>query len=186
MERSSLPPLLRSCEAKPRAGCPGGRERKSALSGAAGSAPPPSVPSLMMRHTVAMARLLPTSFLTAQLLALDVTDDDALVELCNTYGPLVSPFAGSYDRMLARLADSGYDAGAYSSRASSRKPREGLLGGLIRHDRRGRDSTQAIDPISVGMDLWYDGLHSSAENTRLYEADLGLLKAFGHEENSML
>lgn len=132
-----------------------------------------------------MARLLPTSFLTAQLLALDVTDDDALVELCNAYGPLVSPFAGSYDRMLARLADPGYDADAYGRRASSSKPREGPLRGLIRHDRRSRGSAQAIDPICIGVDLWYDGLHSSAENTRLYEADLGLLRAFGHEENSM-
>ena len=51
---SSFPPLLRNCDAKPCAGSPCGSERKSALSGAVGSSPSPSVPSLMMRQTVAM------------------------------------------------------------------------------------------------------------------------------------
>lgn len=124
----------------------------------------------------AEARLLPTSFLTAQLLALDVTDDDALVAFCDTYGPLVTPYAGAYDRMIRRLGDREFDIDAYSRLVKSQRPKGGLLGGLIGQD---------INPISLGMDLWYDGLHSSSENTFLYETDLSPLRAFGHQENSM-
>ena len=54
--RISLPPLLRNWEPKMRDGWSWGSERSRALSGAAGSAPSASVPSLITLHTVAMLR----------------------------------------------------------------------------------------------------------------------------------
>ena len=51
--RSSLPPEDRSCEARLRAGCPSGSWRRSALRGAVGSAPSPSVPRQRTSLTVA-------------------------------------------------------------------------------------------------------------------------------------
>lgn len=131
------------------------------------------------------AYLLPTSFVTAQLLALDVTDDDALVGLCDAYGPLVSPFAGAYDRMLARLSRPDFDGEIYARRASSYEPKPGFLGSLMGRFGDRRDRPSEVNPVIVGMDLWYEGLHASAENTVLYESGLGPLRAFGHQDSSV-
>lgn len=131
------------------------------------------------------AHLLPTSFITAQLLALDVTDDDALVGLCDAYGPLVSPFAGAYDRMLARLSRPDFDEEIYDRCASSYGPKPGFLGSLMSRFGDRRDRPAEVNPVSIGMDIWYEGLHASAENTELYESGFGLLRAFGHQNSSV-
>ena len=131
------------------------------------------------------AHLLPTSFITAQLLALDVTNDDALVGLCDSYGPLVSPFAGAYDRMLVRLSRPDFDEEIYDRCASSYGPKPGFLGSLMSRFGDRRDRPAEVNPVSIGMDLWYEGLHASAENTELYESGFGLLRAFGHQNSSV-
>lgn len=131
------------------------------------------------------ARLLPTSFVTAQLLSLDVTDDDALTGFCDAYGPMVSPFAGAYDRMLVRLSHPDFDREIYARSASSYEPNPGFFGGLMNRFGDRRDRPAGANPVSVGMDLWYEGLHASAENTALYESGPGLLRAFGHQDSSV-
>ena len=80
------------------------------------------------------ARALPTGFVTSVLSDLDVTDDEAIVAFCRTFGMVACPYARGFERMARRIESPMSDAEFYSARkfmsrdeTDLRKPESGPM-----------------------------------------------------------
>lgn len=105
-------------------------------------------------------RALPTGFVTAQLMELDLSKDGEIIRFLNTWGSVAAPYAGGMQRTVERLTDP--DAERRMLEAAYR--RDGaeipLDPGSIDFEKRGRD-------------IWYAGLNDSFRDAAVASALAG-------------
>jgi len=116
------------------------------------------------------ARALPTGFVTSVLSDLDVTDDEAIVAFCRTFGMVACPYARGFERMARRIESPMSDAEFYSARkfmsrdeTDLRKPESGPMNWVRNRvltmqnpgaDMYIRTDWRGFDPVSAGSDQW--------------------------------
>ena len=97
-------------------------------------------------HTLIHA--IPSGFITAQFMELDLSSDDEIAGFCGQWGLVASPYAGSIERAHARLLDSDAETRLLLAEYDASKE-------TMPSDAR------AVDFERFGRDIWYSGLNSS-------------------------
>lgn len=91
---------------------------------------------------------IPSGFVTAQFMELDLSSDEGIAEFCGQWGLVASPYAGSIGRAHERLLDPGAEARLLQAEYDAY---EEVMPGDAR----------SIDFERLGRDVWYSGLNNS-------------------------
>lgn len=97
-------------------------------------------------HTLIHA--IPSGFITAQFMELDLSSDEEIAGFCGQWGLVASPYAGSIERAHERLLDP--DAEARLLLAEYDASKEAMPSDI-----------RAVDFERFGRDIWYSGLNNS-------------------------
>lgn len=120
-----------------------------------------------------LVHAVPSGFITAQFMELDLSSDEEIAGFCGQWGLVASPYAGSIDRAHERLLDSGAEARLLLAEYDASKE-------AMPCDARD------VDFERFGRDIWYSGLnHSKLDSAYTNHLDGDCwLNAFNRDSSS--